>query len=160
MDIELDLEGVTEPLPSVDRLLADPRLRPFGLVGGFTIVLVGALLQLPPVGGFWATAVSGTLVFVGVPLFCLGLAAVEPASEGDPFRLGIELNDDQRRLVGVGAIQILVAPVILGALGELVGYVTWVVFLAGVFALLGSVLVLTGFVAWTSRTLAETSPPR
>lgn len=160
MDIRLDLDDVTEPLPRLDHLLEDPRLRPVGLVGGFTIVLIGAALQLTAFAGFWTSAVAGALVFIGVPLFCVGLAAPEPEPAGDPFRLGIELSREQRRLVAVGASLILFAPVIAGSLGPLTGFDLWVVFLTAVFALLGSVLVMTGFVAWTSRALAETAPSR
>lgn len=160
MDISLDIDDSMEPLPHLDQLLADPRLRPVGLVGGFTIVLIGALLQVTPLGGFWTSVVAGLLVFVGIPLFCLGLAAAEPERVGDPFRLGIELDPGQRRLVGLGAIMILLAPVIAGTLGPLAGFDLWVVFLTAVFALVGSVLVMTGFIAWTSRALAETTPSR
>lgn len=156
MDYELDIEGVAQDLPSLDAVLDDPRVRPTGLVGGFTIVLVGALLQLAPVGGFWTNAVSGSLVFIGVPLFCVGLAAAEPQREGDPFRLGIQLDRAQRRLVATGATLILLAPAVLGSLAMVAGYEPWVVFLAATVALLGAVLTLTGFVAWTSSTLAET----
>lgn len=157
MDLRLDLDDVTEPLPRLDRVLEDPRLRPVGLVGGFTIVLIGAALQVAPLGGFWTSAVAGLLVFVGIPLFCVGLAAPEPDHPGDPFCLGIELDPSQRRVVAAGAALILLAPVVAGGLGPLTGFAPWVVFLTAVCALVGSVLVLTGFVAWTSRALAETS---
>lgn len=160
MALRLDLDGATEPLPALDRLLEDPRLRPVGLVGGFTLVVVGAALQLPPVTGFWSSVVSGVATFLGVPLFCLGIAGVEPEHVADPFRLGVDLDPVQRRLVGVGAVLVVTAPVLTGLLGPFSGFALWVVIPAAALAVVGSVCMLTGFVAWTSKTLAETTPSR
>ncbi len=160
MDRSLDVGHVAETLPDLHRLLEDVRLRPIGLVGGFSLVLVGALLQFPLWNGFWTSVVSGVLVFAGVPLFCVGLAAPEPEGEDDPFSLGIELTAEQRRIVGVGSLLILLSPAVVAALGPVVGFTpgTWLV--AALLALSGAVLVLTGFIAWTSRRLGETTPSR
>lgn len=156
----LDVGHVAETLPDLNAYLADPRLRPIGVVGGFSLVLVGALLRLPLWNSFWATVFSGVLVFVGVPLFCIGLAAPEPEEADDLFRLGIELSPDQRRAVAAGSLLVLCSPIVLATLGPLFGFALGIWLTSAVLALLGSVLILTGFVAWTSRRLGETTPSR
>lgn len=160
MDRSLDIGHVAETLPDLDALLDDPRLRPIGLVGGLSLVLVGALLQLPVLNSFWTSVVSGVLVFVGVPLFSVGLAAPEPQSEADLFTLGIELSAPQRRIVAVGALLVLFSPMVVAALGPVLGFSQGIWIAAAVFALLGSVLILTGFIAWTSQHLGETNATR
>lgn len=160
MDHSLDVGHVAEALPDLHRLLEDPRLRPIGLVGGFSLVVVGVLLQLPVWNSFWTSVVSGVLVFVGVPLFCVGLAAPEPEAEDDPFRLGIDLTPRQRHLVAAGSLLVLVSPIAVATLGPVLGFSLTVWFAGATFALSGSVLILTGFVAWTSRRLGETTPSR
>jgi len=154
----LDVGPVAESLPGLDDVLAHPRMRPIGLVGGFGLVLTGALLGLPAESGFFAAVVSGVLVFVGVPLFCVGLAAPEPADESSPFRLGVDLTPLQRRVVAGGAGLVLVAPMTVAILGPVLGFPNLLWLLAATIALVGSVLMLTGFVAWTSRTLGEKRP--
>lgn len=160
MNGSLDVGHVAQSLPDLDRLLADPRLRPVGLVGGFSLVLVGALMQLPVWGGFWTSVVSGVLVFVGVPLFCVGLAAPEPEDRDDPFSLGVELTPTQRRVVAVGSSLVLCSPIVVAAVGPVAGFSPTVWLAGAVFALVGAVLILTGFVAWTSRAIGESSPAR
>ncbi|WP_226010428.1 hypothetical protein [Halomicrobium salinisoli] len=154
----LDVGPVAESLPDLDDVLAHPRLRPVGLVGGFGLVLAGALLGLPAESGFFAAVVSGVLVFVGVPLFSVGLAAPEPADESSPFRLGVDLTPLQRRVVAGGAALVVVAPMTVAVAGPLLGFPDLLWLLAATVALVGSVLMLTGFVAWTSRTLVEKRP--
>lgn len=160
MDRSLDVGHVSETLPDLRYALEDPRLRPLGLVGGFSLVLVGALLQFPPLNGFWTSVVSGVLVFVGVPLFCVGLAAPEPDAEDDPFNLGIELSPEQRRIVAIGSLLVLCSPIVVAVLGPAVGFSLAIWLAAAAFALVGAVLILTGFIAWTSRRLGETTPSR
>ena len=160
MERSLEIGRVAEALPDLNDSLADPRLRPIGLVGGFSIVIVGALLQLPVWNSFWATVLSGVLVFVGVPLFCVGLAAPEPPEEDDLFRLGIELTESQRQIVASGSLLVLISPMIVAAAGPYVGFGLPLWLAAATFALVGSVLVLTGFIAWTSRRIGETAPSR
>lgn len=154
----LDVGPVAESLPDLDDVLANPRLRPIGLVGGFGLVLSGAMLSLPADSGFYAAVVAGVLVFVGVPLFCVGLAAPEPPEESSPFRLGVELTRIQRRVVGGGAGLVLVAPMTVAIMGPVLGFSDLLWLLAATIALVGSVLILTGFVAWTSRELVEKRP--
>lgn len=155
MDRRLDVGHVADSLPDLGEVVGDPRLRPVGLVGGVTLLVVGAGLSMAPTGGqlaLWANAVAATLVFVGVPLFCLGLAAPEPS--GSRFQLGIELTDRQRRAVAAGALCIVVAPIVM-ALGQPFGFTLPVLLVAAGLAFIGSALVLTGFVAWTSQVLAN-----
>lgn len=160
MDRSLDVEHVAETLPDLDSLLEDARLRPFGLVGGFSLVLIGALLGIPTANAFWSSVVSGVLVFVGVPLFSLGLAAPEPEDESDLFNLGVDLTRDQRRLVALGSLLIVFSPITVAAFGPFFGFATAVWIAAALFAVLGAALVMTGFIAWTSRTLVEAPASR
>lgn len=160
MDRSLDVGHVAKMLPDLNDYLADPRLRPIGVVGGFSLVLVGALLQLSLWNTFWTPVVSGVLVFVGVPLFCVGLAAPEPEAEGNLFNLGIELTATQRRIVATGSLLVLLSPMVVAALGPILEFSLGVWLTAAVLAMLGSVLILTGFVAWTSRNIVGSSPSR
>lgn len=160
MDRSLDVGHVAETLPDLDAFLADPRLRPVGVVGGFSLLLGGALLQLPLGNSFWASVVSGVLVFVGVPLFCVGLAAPEPQGNADMFKLGVQLTSTQRRIVASGSLLVLLSPMVVAAFGPVFEFGLGVWLAAAVCALFGSVLILTGFVAWTSRNLVGTSPSR
>lgn len=155
MGRSLNVEHVAEVLPDLYRYLEDPVLRPIGLVGGCSLVLIGALLQLPVWSTFWTSVVSGVLVFVGVPLFCVGLAAPEPAQEDDMFRLGFELSPEQRRIVATGAMLVLFSPIVVAALGPPFGFSPGIWLTASLFALIGSVLIMTGFIAWTSRHIGE-----
>jgi hypothetical protein len=156
MDQLLDVEHVAETLPSLEHALEDPRLRPAGIVGGTSLVAVGALLSVAPISDqwvFWTHAVASMLVFVGVPLFSLGLAA--PESEEYPsFQIGVDLSRAQRRAVGAGAMCIVASPIIL-ALGTPLGLLTPILVIAATTALVGTALVLTGFLAWTTQTLSE-----
>ncbi|MEF8829804.1 MAG: hypothetical protein V5A49_12260 [Haloarcula sp.] len=158
MDRFMDVGHVAETLPDLSEALEDPRLRQFGLLGGVGLVAVGALLSLAPASGqwlFWSYAVAATLVFIGVPLLCLGLAAPDPDS-GSLFHLGIELTTTQRRAVALGSLCITVTPIVI-AVGTPLGLPTLVLAIAAATAVIGSVLVLTGFVAWTSAAIAEPS---
>jgi hypothetical protein len=156
----LDVGHVAETLPDLHTFLADPRLRPIGVVGGSSLVVVGALLQLSPWSTFWSSVVAGVLVFVGVPLFCVGLAAPEPAEPHGLLTLGIDLTPDQRRAVANGSLLVLISPVTVATLGPLFDFAVGVWLAAALLALVGSVLILTGFIAWTSRRLGETTPSR
>jgi|GEM_PF-829588 len=156
----LDVGHVAETLPDLNTFLADPRLRPIGLVGGSSLVVVGALLQISPWNTFWSSVVAGVLVFVGVPLFCVGLAAPEPEKPDGLFTLGIELTPDQRRAVATGSLLVLVSPITVATLGPLFDFAAGVWLTAALLALTGSVLILTGFLAWTSRRLGESAPSR
>lgn len=155
MDRSLDVGHVAEQLPDLDALLDDVRLRPIGLVGGFGLVLIGALLGLPLTSSFWGSVVSGVLVFVGVPLFSVGLAAPEPDDESDLFNLGVDLTREQRRIVASGSLLVVFSPITVAVLGPPLGFATSVWLAAAALAVIGSVLILTGFIAWTSRTLVE-----
>ncbi|WP_423999464.1 hypothetical protein ACOZ4I_11020 [Haloarcula salina] len=156
MDRFVDVGHVAETLPDLTAALADPRLRRFGLTGGVSLVGVGALLSLAPTTGgwaFWSNAVAATLVFIGVPLLCLGLAAPDP----DPsslFHLGIDLTETQRRAVAAGSLCVTLTPIVL-AVGTPLGLPSLVLVVAATSAVFGTVLILTGFVAWTAATLAE-----
>ena len=160
MPRSLDVGHVSETLPALDTVLADPRLRPIGLVGGSALIVVGVLLQIPIWDSFWTNVLSGVLSFVGVPLFCVGLAAPEPEKPDDPFRLGVELTPAQRRVVAVGSLLVLFSPIAVATVGPLFDFALGVWLAAAVLALVGSILILTGFVAWTSRRLGQTSPSR
>lgn len=156
MDRSLDVGHVAETLPDLRQALEDPRLRPFGLVGGLSLLVVGAVLSVAPTSGtsaFWSNAVAATLVFVGVPLFCLGLAAREPASESW-FHIGVDLSTKQRQAVAVGTLCITLAPIVM-AVGSPLGLTVVVLATAATMTFVGSALVLTGFIAWTAETLAE-----
>jgi len=155
MDRSLDVEHVAEQLPDLDGVLDDTRLRPIGLVGGFSLVLVGALLGIPLADTFWSSVVSGILVFVGVPLFSLGLAAPESNDDSDLFTLGIELTREQRRIVAIGSLLVVFSPITVALVGPILGFARSVWLAAAALAVVGSVLILTGFIAWTSRTLVE-----
>jgi hypothetical protein len=155
MDTPLDVGHVADTLPDIGEAIENPRLRPVGLVGGLALLFVGAGLSVAPTSGqwaLWANAVAATLVFVAVPLFCLGLAAPEPS--GSRFQLGIELTRRQRQAVAAGALLIVVAPIVM-ALGQPTGLMLPVMLAAAGLAFVGSALVLTGFIAWTSQVLAE-----
>lgn len=159
MSLSIEPGRVARNLPDLDAVLDDPRLRPIGLVGGAAALLLAAVLQLTPLSPFWSAVVGGVLAFVGVPLVAVGLAAPEPA-EGSPFRLGVNLNATQRRVVVAGSVLVLLAPIVVATLGPFVGFADWVWILAAVVAFVGAVLVLVGFVAWTSRAIAEPSSTR
>ncbi|MFB6308725.1 MAG: hypothetical protein ABEH35_05275 [Haloarculaceae archaeon] len=160
MDQSLDIGEVADELPDLADALDDPRLRPVGLVGGAVAVLIGVLFHLSP-GGFWGSVVAGVLIFVGVPLFCLGLAAPEPEREDTPFRLGIDLSPQQRRIVAGGSLLLVLSPMLVAALGPYIGFTLPLWLASATLAVLGCVLILTGFIAWTSRELSEsTSTPR
>ncbi|MFC6975757.1 hypothetical protein ACFQL1_15565 [Halomicroarcula sp. GCM10025709] len=155
MNRPLDIGHVADTLPDLGEAIENPRLRPVGLVGGFVLLCLGAGLSVAPTAGrlaLWANAVAATLVFVAVPLFCLGLAAPEPT--GSRFQFGIDLTRRQRQAVAAGALCIVVAPIVM-ALGQPIGFALPVVLAAAGLAFVGSALVLTGFVAWTSQVLAE-----
>lgn len=156
MDRFIDVGHVAEDLPDLSAALEDPRLRPFGLVGGVALVAVGALLSLAPATegwAFWSYAVAATLVFIGVPLLCLGLAAPDP-EPASLFHLGIDLTTTQRRAVALGSLCITVTPILI-AVGTPLGLPTLVLAVAATTAIVGAVLVLTGFVAWTSSAIAD-----
>lgn len=155
MRLSLDPGEVAAGLPTLDAVVADSRLRPIGLVGGFVLVLLGALLQFVAAGAFWNAVVAGVLVFVGVPLFAMGLAAPEP--DGDRFELGIDLTTTQRRAVAVGSVAVLASPIVVAILGAIAGFADWVWLAGAALALIGAALILTGFVAWTSGEIAEPS---
>ncbi|WP_254271806.1 hypothetical protein [Haloarcula marina] len=156
MDRSLDVGHVAETLPSLGAALEDSRLRPFGIVVGVSLLVAGALLSLIPSTdplAFWANAVAATLVFVGVPLFCLGLAAPDPPAQSH-FHLGVNLSTKQRQAVAVGAFCITLSPVVM-ALGSPLGLSVLVLATAATMAFVGSALVLTGFIAWTSERLSN-----
>lgn len=157
MGLSLDPGDVADGLPALSAVVADPRMRPIGLVGGFALVLVGALLQIASAAAFWNAVVAGVLVFVGVPLFALGLAAPEP--EGTRFRLGVDLTAAQRRIVAIGSGLVVASPVVVAVLGTLAGFADWVWLTGAALALVGAALILTGFIAWTSGAVAEPSSP-
>lgn len=155
MGLSFDPGEVADGLPSLDAVAADPRLRPIGLAGGFVLVLLGALLQF--VGGttFWNSAVAGVLAFVGVPLFAMGLAAPEP--DHDRFRFGVDLTATQRRIVAVGSLCLVASPIAVAILGVIANFADWVWLAGAGLAFAGAVLILTGFVAWTSGEVVEPS---
>lgn len=158
MDRSLDVGHVAETLPDLSELLDDSRLRPVGVVVGFAILTVGALLSIAPTTGqsaFWSNAVAATLVFVSVPLFCIGLAAPDPP-EGSRFHFGVDLSRKQRQAVAVGSLCITLSPVVM-AIGAPLGLSVAVLATAATLAFVGASLVLTGFVAWTSEALASPS---
>ncbi len=159
MDRLLDVEAVAGPLPEPDGLLSDARLRPVGLVGGFLLVAAGVAVWLVGGAGFGTAAVAGAITFVGVPTLCLGLAAPEPDAEDAPFRIGVELSPEQRRAVAGGSLLLLLAPPVVLLLGLPTGFALPVWIVAGVLTLLGAVLVLVGFVAWSSAVLSRGGPP-
>lgn len=155
MDRPLDVAHVAETLPDLSDALEDSRLRPVGVVVGFAILTVGALLSIAPTTGqwtFWSNAVAATLVFVSVPLFCLGLAAPDPPA-GSRFHIGVNLSRKQRQAVAAGSLCITLSPVVM-ALGSPLGLTTVVLATAATLAFVGASLVLTGFIAWTSEALA------
>jgi hypothetical protein len=156
MDRSLDVEHVAETLPELGRAIENERLRPIGVVGGFLILTVGALLSITPMTGvtaFWANAVAATLVFVSVPLFCVGLAAPEPAKPSR-FHFGVDLSRKQREAVAIGSLCITMSPVIM-AVGMPLGLSTLVLAAAATTAFIGAALVLTGFISWTSQAIAN-----
>ncbi|MFB6223307.1 MAG: hypothetical protein ABEH86_06495 [Haloarcula sp.] len=156
MDRSLDVGHVSETLPDLVAALDDPRLRRVGIVGGVALVSVGALLSLAPATGqwaFWSYAIAATLVFIGVPLLCLGLAAPDP-EPGSVFHLGIDLTAKQRRAVALGSLCITITPILL-AVGTPLGLPVLVLAIAATSAMFGTTLVLAGFVAWTSATIGE-----
>jgi uncharacterized membrane protein len=156
MDRSLDVGYVTETLPDLGRAIENERLRPIGVVVGFLILTVGALLSIAPSTGqtaFWANAVAAALVFVSVPLFCVGLAAPEP-HKSSRFHFGVDLTRKQREAVAVGSLCITLSPVVM-ALGMPLGLSTLVLAAAATTAFLGASLVLTGFIAWTSAAIAD-----
>jgi archaellum biogenesis protein FlaJ (TadC family) len=156
MDRSLDVEHVAETLPDLGRAIENERLRPIGVVGGFLILTVGALLSIAPSAGataFWANAVAATLVFVSVPLFCVGLAAPEPPTPSR-FHFGVDLSRKQREAVAIGALCITLSPVIM-AVGMPLGLSTLLLAAAATMAFIGAALVLTGFIAWTSEAIAN-----
>lgn len=155
MGLSLDLGEVADELPSLDAVAADPRMRPIGLVGGFLFVLLGALAQIGGGNVFWNTVVAGVFVFVGVPLFAMGLAAPEP--DRDLFRLGIDLTDTQRHVVALGSVFVISSPILVAVLGTIAGFADWVWLAGAGSALVGAALILTGFIAWTSGAMAEPS---
>ena len=158
MDRSLHVGQVAETLPDLSEALADSRLRPVGVVVGSALLTVGALLSIAPTAGqwaFWSNAVAATLVFVSVPLFCVGLAAPDPP-EGSRFHIGVTLSRKQRQAVAAGSLCITLSPVVM-ALGSPLGWSTVVLALAATLAFVGASLVLTGFIAWTSETLAGTA---
>jgi len=156
MDRSLDVGHVSEELPSLGHALEDPRLRPFGLVLGFSLLAIGSGLSIAPTTGqwaFWSNAVASTLVFVSVPLFCLGLAASEPSADS-LFHIGVDLSTKQRHAVAAGALCLVLAPIVM-AVGSPLGLSMLVLATAATMAFVGSALMLTGFVAWTAETLAH-----
>ena len=156
MDRSLDIGHVSEALPSLGQALEDSRLRPFGLVLGFLLLAIGSGLSVAPATGqwaFWSNAVASTLVFVSVPLFSLGLAASEPPSDS-VFHIGVDFSTKQRRAVAIGALCLVLAPVVM-AIGSPLGLSMLVLATAATMAFVGSSLMLTGFVAWTAETLAQ-----
>jgi len=155
MDRSLDVAHVAETLPDLSEALEDARLRPVGVVVGFAILTIGALLSIAPATGqwaFWSNAVAATLVFVSVPLFCVGLAAPDPP-ERSRFHIGVNLTHKQRQAVAAGSLCITLSPVVM-ALGLSLGLTTVVLVTTTTLAFVGASLVLTGFVAWTSEALA------
>jgi len=155
MDRSLDVANVAETLPGLSDALEDERLRPVGVVVGFAILTVGALLSIAPTTGqlaFWSNAVAATLVFVSVPLFCVGLAAPEPP-KGSRFHFGVNLTRKQRQAVAAGSLCITLSPVVM-VVGSPLGVSVVVLATAATLAFVGASLVLTGFVAWTSDALA------
>jgi len=158
MDRSLDVAHVAEALPDLGRAIENSRLRPIGVVGGFCILTVGALLSIAPTTGptaFWANAVAATLVFVSVPLFCVGLAAPEPP-KSSRFHIGVDLTRKQREAVAIGSLCITLSPVIM-AVGTALGLSLAVLAAAATTAFIGASLVLTGFIAWTSEAIANPS---
>ena len=156
MDRSLDVAHVAETLPDLSDALEDSRLRPLGVVVGFAILTVGALLSIAPATGqwaFWSNAVAATLVFVSVPLFCLGLAAPDPP-KGSHFHIGVNLTRKQRQAVAVGSLCITLSPVVM-AVGSPLGLSLVVLVTAATLAFVGASLVLTGFIAWTSAAIAD-----
>lgn len=156
MDRSLDVEHVAETLPDLGRAIENDRLRPVGVVGGFLILTVGALLSIAPTTGetaFWSNAVAAVLVFVSVPLFCVGLAAPEPP-ESSRFNIGVDLTRKQRQAVALGSLSITMSPIIM-AIGMPLGLSTVVLAAAATTAFIGAALVLTGFIAWTSAAIAN-----
>jgi len=156
MDRSLGVQHVAESLPDLGRVIEDERLRPTGVVFGFGILTIGALLSFAPMTGpwlFWSNAVAATLVFVSVPLFCLGLAAPEPPA-GSRFHFGVDLTRQQRQAVALGALCITLSPVVM-ALGMPLGLSVFVLTAAATMAFIGASLVLTGFIAWTSDAIAN-----
>jgi len=154
MDRTLDVAHVAETLPNLGQALEDSRLRPLGVVIGFALLTVGTLLSIAPATGqwaFWSNAVAATLVFVSVPLFCVGLAAPDPP-KGSRFHIGVNLSRKQRQAVATGSLCITLSPVVM-ALGSPLGLSTVVLATAATLAFVGASLVLTGFVAWTSEEL-------
>lgn len=157
MRLSLDPEGVTGYLPDPAAVLDDSRLRPTGVVGGLAALAVAALLQVGPLEPLVSVSPGGTFALVGVGLLAVGLAAPEPADEDAVFHIGVDLNWIQRRVVAGGAAGVVVSPMLVAVLGPAVGFADWVWLLAAVVAFLGSVLILTGFVAWSSRAIAQPS---
>lgn len=157
MGLSLDPGEVAGELPTLDAVAADSRMRPVGLVGGFLLVLLGALLGIAGGTEFWSTVVAGVVSFVGVPLFAMGLAAPEP--EGRLFRLGIDFTDTQRHVVAIGSLLVVASPILVAILGTLTAFADWVWLVGAGLALVGAALILTGFVAWTSGAVAEPSSP-
>lgn len=158
MDRLIDIGHVAETLPALSDALEDSRLRPVGLISGVALVALGALLSLAPATGqwaFWSYAVAATLVFIGVPVLCLGLAAPDP-EPGSLLHLGVDLTPTQRRAVALGSLCITVTPILI-ALGTPLGLPTLVLAVAAATAVLGTVLVLTGFVSWASSAIANPS---
>jgi len=155
MDRSLNVEHVAETL-LMGRAIENERLRPIGVVGGFLILTVGAILSIAPTTGqtaFWSNAVAAVLVFVSVPLFCIGLAAPEPP-KSSRFHIGVDLTRKQRQAVALGSLCITLSPIIM-ALGMPLGLSTLVLAAAATMAFIGAALVLTGFIAWTSEAIAN-----
>jgi hypothetical protein len=157
MGLSLELGEVADELPALDAVAGDPRMRPIGLVGGCLLVLLGVLLQVAGGSEFWNTVVAGVLVFVGIPLFAMGLAAPEP--EGKLFRLGVDFTDKQRHVVALGSLVVIASPIVVAVLGTAAGFADWVWLVGAGLALAGAALILTGFIAWTSSAVAEPSSP-
>jgi len=160
MRLSVDPEGVAQDLPDLDGILDDPRLRPMGVLGGTGTLAVAALLQIHPGEPFWSAVVGGVLAFVGVPLLAVGLAAPDPDDDDALFRLGVNLTHLQRRVVAGGALLVLSSPMLVAVVGPFVGFADWVWLVAALVAFLGAVLILTGFVAWSSRAIAEPNSTR
>jgi hypothetical protein len=157
MRLAIDPEGVARNLPDLDDLLEDPRLRPMGVLGGTGALALAALLQVFPVEPFWRAVVGGVLAFVGAPLLAIGLAAPEPAGENAHSRLGVNMTYIQRRVVAAGALLVLTSPMLVAVVGPMTGFADWVWLGGAMVAFLGAVLILTGFVAWSSKAIAEPS---
>jgi hypothetical protein len=160
MSLSIDPGQVARDLPDLEGVLDDPRLRPMGVVGGASALAVAALLQLHPVEPFWSAVVGGVLAFVGVPLLAVGLAAPEPDDENARFQFGVNLTTIQRRVVAAGALLVVTSPMVVAAIGPLVGFADWLWLVAAVLAFLGAVFILTGFIAWTSGAIADPSTTR